>query len=202
MEYIQLSLLWVAFCALHSALISLTVTGFMKKRLKARYRWYRLFYNFFSALTLAPVLLYTWGLKGEYFFTWGGYLEVIRYAMIICAALLIILSLGEYDWLQFIGIRQIVSENQQSGIGIGGTVKDSGILGVMRHPIYTSVFLLLWSGDLNITMLIVNLILSVYLVIGTILEERKLAVEFGRAYLEYKKKVPMFIGMRWIKRRG
>jgi protein-S-isoprenylcysteine O-methyltransferase Ste14 len=36
-------------------------------------------------------------------------------------------------------------------------------------------------------------VLTIYLVVGAILEERKLVAEFGEAYREYQGKVPMFV---------
>jgi protein-S-isoprenylcysteine O-methyltransferase Ste14 len=41
--------------------------------------------------------------------------------------------------------------------------------------------------------IIVNTLLTIYIIIGTILEERKLVLEFGEAYVKYQKEVPMLI---------
>jgi protein-S-isoprenylcysteine O-methyltransferase Ste14 len=41
-------------------------------------------------------------------------------------------------------------------------------------------------------------ILSGYLVIGTLLEERKLVLEFGDKYKLYQRQVSMFIPLRWL----
>ena len=38
--------------------------------------------------------------------------------------------------------------------------------------------------------------LSIYLVVGAFLEERKLAVEFGDAYGRYRREVSMFVPFR------
>jgi protein-S-isoprenylcysteine O-methyltransferase Ste14 len=40
-------------------------------------------------------------------------------------------------------------------------------------------------------------VLSAYLVIGTLLEERKLVLEFGDKYREYQRQVSMFIPLKW-----
>jgi len=69
----------------------------------------------------------------------------------------------------------------------------------MRHPWYVAVFILLWASDQNRTGIIINLILSAYLVIGTLLEERKLVLEFGDCYRQYQDKVSMFIPVKWVK---
>ncbi len=191
-DYIILAALWGGFCVLHSLLISVSVIKFMRDHLKGGYRFYRLFYNLLSGVTLAPVLFYSDTLRGEYFFRWGGYFEILRVAMIIAAAVLLIFAAKEYDWLRFAGIRDIIDERSGS-TPPAAALKERGILGMVRHPLYTSVFLFIWAGNLNVTVFIINVILSIYLVIGTLLEERKLVLEFGSAYVEYKKSVPMFV---------
>jgi protein-S-isoprenylcysteine O-methyltransferase Ste14 len=41
--------------------------------------------------------------------------------------------------------------------------------------------------------IVVNAILTIYVVIGTVLEEKKLVLEFGDAYRKYQQEVPMLI---------
>jgi protein-S-isoprenylcysteine O-methyltransferase Ste14 len=41
--------------------------------------------------------------------------------------------------------------------------------------------------------LVINTLLTLYVLIGTWLEERKLVLEFGEAYLRYQRQVPMLI---------
>ena len=43
-----------------------------------------------------------------------------------------------------------------------------------------------------------NGVLSVYLVVGTILEERKLVLEYGQVYRQYQHEVSMFVPWRWL----
>ena len=39
----------------------------------------------------------------------------------------------------------------------------------------------------------INIILTIYIIMGSILEERKLVLEFGDAYVKYQQEVPMLI---------
>ena len=73
-------------------------------------------------------------------------------------------------------------------------------MGVVRHPFYSGSFLLIWAGHLDTTRLIINSILSIYLVVGTLLEEQKLLSEFGDVYRDYQKEVSMLFPWKWIKR--
>jgi methanethiol S-methyltransferase len=79
-----------------------------------------------------------------------------------------------------------------------GEFDSSGVLGVVRHPWYLAVLILLWARDQSLSGLIINMILSVYLVIGTFLEERKLILEFGDKYRVYQLQVSMFIPFKWL----
>ena len=64
----------------------------------------------------------------------------------------------------------------------------------VRHPLYLFMILMIWSSP-NLTMdrLLFNGLWTVWIVIGSILEERDLIFEFGDVYREYQQRVPMFI---------
>lgn len=199
-DYILLSLLWTVYCIVHSALISVTVTDFLRRALGDRYRFYRLFFNTFSLGTLVPLLIYShsarWGT--EPFFTWEGYMRIIQYCLIALAAILVLTCSRHYNMLQFLGIRQISQERSGGAMTESGEFDSSGVLGVVRHPWYLAVFILLWARDLSLAEMTINMILSAYLVIGTFLEEQKLVLEFGDQYKVYQRQVSMFIPLKWL----
>ncbi len=201
-DYLLLSLLWIAYCCVHSALISVTVTDFLKRTLGDRYRFYRLFFNAFSVVTLIPLLRYTdsarW--QTELLFSWEGHLRIVQYFLIAVAAILILAGARRYSMLQFLGIQQILKRSG-AAMTASGEVDSRGVLSVVRHPWYLAVFLLLWAKDLNLAGITVNVVLSAYLVIGTFLEERKLVLEFGDKYKDYQRRVSMFIPLKWLKSR-
>ena len=67
----------------------------------------------------------------------------------------------------------------------------------VRHPLYTCVLLLLWSSpDLAADRLLLNIIWTVWVVLGTVLEERDLVSHFGESYRKYQRDVPMLIPWR------
>ena len=72
----------------------------------------------------------------------------------------------------------------------------------VRHPLYTSSLLLLWSQpDLTYDRLLFNLSWSGWIILGCYLEERDLRATFGQAYARYQQEVPMLIPWR-IPRHG
>ena len=192
MEYAVLIVAWCAWCSLHSAMISLTVTNYLKVKLGNKYRFYRLFYNLFAVSTLIPVVLYEASLRSQPIFSWDGLFGIIRFIMLTTAFLLFVLGAMKFDMLHFFGIRQIQSGNSYSALSKTNDIDTSGILGLMRHPWYSATILLVWAGStqLYISSFIVNIILTAYIIIGTVLEERKLIVEYGDKYRDYMKKVP------------
>ena len=201
-NYLMLSLLWIAYCALHSALISTTFTDFVKTTLGERSRYHRIFFNLFSVASIIPLLIYSRSatLRMEPLFAWEGTLRIIKYALIGLAAILVLAVGSRYSMSRFLGIEQIRGRAGRGMTG-GGGIDSSGILGVMRHPWYVAVFILLWVGDLTPSKIIISAILSGYLVIGTLLEERKLVLEFGNRYQKYQAEVSMFIPLKWLKRK-
>jgi protein-S-isoprenylcysteine O-methyltransferase Ste14 len=201
MEYLILVILWIAFCALHSAMISATFTNFIKHKIGDRYRFYRLFYNIFSIITLIPVLFYAASIRQTPFFVWDGYLLPVKYILLFVGVLCFIMGSRNYNFGQFSGLTQIKEGTNNNLINKTGKLSSRGILGIVRHPFYAGIFPLLWSNDLDVTALITNIILSVYVLIGTLLEERKLIAEFGGAYREYQQKVSMLFPLIWIKKK-
>ena len=49
-----------------------------------------------------------------------------------------------------------------------------------------------------VSTLIVNIILTIYLVTGTVLEEKKLIIELGDNYRDYVDRVSMLFPAKWI----
>jgi protein-S-isoprenylcysteine O-methyltransferase Ste14 len=99
----------------------------------------------------------------------------------------------DYDSLSFFGIRQILNSGKEKKIGPSDDLKRSGLLGVVRHPMYFALIIALWCDTFTITNIAVNIILTFYVIMGTILEEKKLLLEFGDAYIKYQQEVPMLI---------
>ncbi|KPA15319.1 hypothetical protein MHK_004475 [Candidatus Magnetomorum sp. HK-1] len=64
----------------------------------------------------------------------------------------------------------------------------------VRHPLYFFTLIMIWvPHDLSADRLLFNLLWSIWIFVGTVLEERDLVKIFGDVYREYKKNVPMLI---------
>lgn len=198
MKYMILAQLWIAWCVLHSLLITPAFTGWVKAGTGRSFRFYRLGYNLFSLITLAPLLYYTHQIQEEPYFRWEGLLMPVRWMLIALSLGLVYAGSRHYDLKAFLGIRQMQEQHDHGLINATGNIHTGGIFGMIRHPFYAAIFPLIWAGNLDNTRLIVNSILSLYTIIGTILEEQKLVSEFGEEYRSYQRQVSMLFPWKWI----
>ena len=192
MKFFYLALLWSAWCTLHSLMISRVVVANLKESYGDRFRYYRIIFNIVSVVTLIPVLIYSDSIRGDHFFTWSGVWRPVQLGLFMAALALFYAGGRHYDLRQFLGIRQVSEHETAKGLTDSGALDTSGILGVVRHPWYTAAILIIWSRPLDMAVLVTNSVLTVYLFIGTVLEERKLVAEFGEEYRIYQEQVPMF----------
>ena len=62
---------------------------------------------------------------------------------------------------------------------------------------YLVVLLMIWGyPELTIDRLLFNVLWTLWIVVGTVLEERDLCDEFGDDYREYQRSVPMLVPLR------
>jgi protein-S-isoprenylcysteine O-methyltransferase Ste14 len=195
-----LALAWAAYGAVHSAMVSETATGFLKRRLGAGFRFYRLAFNLVAIALLVPVVWYSQYLAGEPLIRWAGPWRAVRYALVALAVLLFVAGGRHYSLRQFVGISQLRGSSR-GGLASRGGLDSRGVLGVIRHPWYAGVVLLLWARDLDAASLVVSSVLTAYVLVGTLLEERKLVHEFGDAYRDYQRRVSMFVPLQWLRSR-
>ena len=199
----MLAMALIAWCCLHSGLISLTVTRLARERLGQRYRYYRLFYNMVSVLTFLPLMVWAHLIGGDVMVVWQGPWRLLQLALLAGALWLFWAGARRYDMAQVAGLRQLsdAGDAECGTIGADCTIDRQGILGWMRHPWYTGAFMLIWARDLNLAAIVVNVVLSAYLYFGTLLEERKLIVQFGATYTQYMREVGAFVPLKSFWRR-
>ena len=198
-KYLILSLLLILWCVLHSALISIAVTEYLKKVLGSQYRFYRIFFNSIAILTLIPVALVAYSARTPVIFDWSGYMRIGQVLILGLAVWFFFLGGRHYDIRQFLGIKQIREGTTDTAITDTGELETSGVLGMTRHPWYLATLLLIWGRQMDVAAMIVNVILTAYLIVGTYLEEKKLVREFREKYRNYQKKVSMLLPYRWLK---
>jgi protein-S-isoprenylcysteine O-methyltransferase Ste14 len=98
---------------------------------------------------------------------------------------------------EFIGLSQILGRSVADSTHAPKLVT-GGLYRWVRHPIYTGSLMVIWLlAGMSWNVLAFNLGLTAYLVVGIVLEERKLQAEFGSEYEEYARRTPVLIpGLR------
>lgn len=194
MKYLLVVLFWTGYVSLHSFLISIRFTNLMTRLLKDYYAFYRLFYVLISLILIIPLINYTSQLDDTVIIVYEPPFSVIRYILISGSLLMFFWAFFfDYDSLSFWGIRQILNFRKVKGTNTSGGIKRSGLLGIIRHPMYLALIIYLWCQTFRVVDIVTNTLLTIYVIIGTILEEKKLVLEFGEEYLKYQQEVPMLI---------
>jgi protein-S-isoprenylcysteine O-methyltransferase Ste14 len=115
---------------------------------------------------------------------WVFLTTIIEAAAAVCA----FLSLMQTGILAFLGLSAFVK-----GKATPDHLKTDGFYRYMRHPLYFFSLLVIWLLPfMTWNILGFNIGVSVYMIMGAMLEERKLIREYGNEYLEYQKQVPAF----------
>ena len=190
---------WVVWCTLHSALISVTVTEWMKRALGGGFRFYRLFYCAFSVATLVP-LMYLSHESGETpLFSWTGPWALVQFLLIALPLYLFFAGGRRYSWARLLGFAQIREGGAATPPDRAAPLVVSGIHRIVRHPWYLGGILLVWAQELSLPTIMNNLVISGYFVVGSYLEELKLVREFGDQYRNYQQTVPILFPWRWLR---
>ncbi len=203
-------LLWLvglfsAWGALHSLMVSKLVTDWFSGMLGSFYSYYRLLFNSVAGLSFIAVIAYSWSVQQPPFFAWEGYYRIAQVALIAAALLLFYLGARGYSMAHFMGIAQLHEQSQpRKGAQVlssSGSFERKGISAFIRHPWYLGTILILWPRPLDWTALVVNTILTLYVILGTFLEERKLIKQFGASYRAYQQEVSMLLPLKWMQSR-
>jgi protein-S-isoprenylcysteine O-methyltransferase Ste14 len=151
-----------------------------------------------ALVTLIPVFVYEQSLRGPMLFHWEGFLILFQVILLISVLMLFLAGARHYDLLQFSGLRQIKTGSSHKALTETGKLDTTGILDITRHPWYLGAILFIWTRDVDISALVTNIILTLYIIIGTVLEERKLLIEYGDDYRRYQERVSMLIPIKWL----
>jgi protein-S-isoprenylcysteine O-methyltransferase Ste14 len=203
MNMVLFCILWVSWCGVHSFLIDSSVLGYITKCTPRLAHYHRLLYNGLSLLTLVPLVVLTRNGTGKVIFAWEGYSILVRGLLFVAALLLFHGGAKRYDFQHFIGLKQLRSGQNHILMSDNEEFSDSGVFGLCRHPWYLGSLLLIWSilPEYPLPHFLAACILSVYLVVGSFLEERKIVAQYGVRYRDYQQRVSMFFPWKWLKRK-
>jgi len=189
MSHIILASGWVLFCAFHSVFASLRFKQVARRRMKGQYKFYRLYYTIFALAGFAAIMIYLFIIRSYKLFIISR-ITLIS-GSIVAAFGLIIMSVCIIKYfIQLSGLKKLIKHETSDELMITGIHK------IVRHPLYAGTFIFIWGLLIiypYLSLLIADVLITVYTLIGLRFEEQKLEKEFGNAYRMYKQKVPMLI---------
>jgi methanethiol S-methyltransferase len=180
-------LLWGA---LHSWLASVKVKEMARQVFgKPGMRFYRLTYNALAGLSFLLILLVSTRLPDQ-----TVYRVPLPWSLLMLlgeglAVIALLAGLAQSRPMEFLGIHQLGSPTEKPG-----HLNTNGLYRAVRHPLYTAGLVFIWLIPIMTrNVLAINIGLTIYVIAGAILEERKLIQEFGKEYVDYMTVTPMFI---------
>ncbi|MFA6412478.1 MAG: isoprenylcysteine carboxylmethyltransferase family protein [Syntrophales bacterium] len=158
--------------------------------------YYSAFYSIFSGMALFAVVVPWQKVPLTILSAEGTFYWMLRILFFLCIAGFYwgVRSLGSFDPLGIKIIKRRLYNREQKTLSLAAR----GAYQWVRHPLYFFIIIMIWSFPvLTSDRLLFNIIWTIWIVIGTILEERDLIAEFGYGYREYQKKVPMIIPSKY-----
>lgn len=160
-------------------------------------RTYRLLYNIFALVSFLPVLALVGLLPDQTLYTIPFPWALLTSLGQVTAVAVLLLGLFQTDVWSFLGLRQLV---QPAAADQPARLVIKGLYRWVRHPLYTAGLVFIWlTPVMTANLLAMNVGLTIYIIVGAILEERKLLREFGQAYMAYCESTPMLVpGLVWL----
>jgi len=193
------TLLIIAVFLAYFALHSLTASLWMKQRVAsccpAVVPFYRLLFNLIATLLSLPLIYLAWRYPGEPLWQWHGLAFYIVNTVALLALIALLYSIRLYDMDEFLGFTQAKEKVRE--------VRDMERFQIslfhryVRHPWYFLILVILWTRDISSNQLLIYSLVTLYLIIGSRLEERKLVAYHGKVYEAYRKRVAGLVPLPW-----
>ncbi|MFK8103641.1 MAG: isoprenylcysteine carboxylmethyltransferase family protein [Saprospiraceae bacterium] len=154
-------------------------------------KFYRLCYNG-MALGLLIFLGYLANAVESVLIFQNRLLTIIAIVPMLVGVFFLVKALQQYNLSEFSGVEQLQTSNSKSV----PVLQTNGLNAIVRHPLYFATLILIWSFFLfrpTMLVLVGSSITSIYIYLGTKLEEQKLVNIFGESYRQYQQTVPMLL---------
>jgi len=180
----------ICYGVVHSLLASNQAKAFAVRRFGGyANRYYRLLFNLLAGVTLLPVLALVVLLPDRILYIIPLPWVVLTLGIQAVAVICLLIGIQQTGSASFLGISQLFDRPANESAKL---VK-SGFYRYVRHPLYSFSLAILWFMPyMSFNILAFNIGATLYLTIGSILEEKKLVEEFGETYVAYRQRTPMF----------
>ncbi|MBK9022040.1 MAG: hypothetical protein IPL72_19570 [Sulfuritalea sp.] len=193
MEQLPLALGWILYAALHSLLADLRLKAFVARTWPGFTPWYRLAYNGMALLTALPLMWLMRAAPGADLWAWNGAWAWLANGLAVAALFGAMQSSKAYAMNDFLGLGVLGGDKAIER----DVFRLSAPHRFVRHPWYSFGLVIVWTRDMNAAMLVSALAITIYFVVGSWLEERKLIAIHGDTYRRYRERVPGLLPLPW-----
>ena len=189
LSYIWLALGWMVYGALHSILASPVIKRWFERKSAFITRHYRILYILIAFISLAMMAFFLWETPRVLLWKSTPIAQITGTFFIICGSVIMGIIIRKY----FRTVKNMHDLMYDNAIPV---LFQKGLHGYVRHPLYLGTFLILWGFFLLFpygSILLTNVILTLYTLLGIGYEEKKLIRVFGEKYIRYKQEVPMLL---------
>ncbi len=182
---------------LHSLLAGQGIKQRIRRRLgdRAYHGFYRLGYNLFATITFAPVLWIALVRSGVVVWSIPAGWMFVSLAIQVVGLIGLVTTLIQIDLPRFAGLSQARAYLTGNSLPLTHErLQTGGLYALVRHPLYLFSLLAIWPLPVMTEgILAFNVAATLYFVVGSRFEERRLVAAFGQEYVEYRRRVPWLI---------
>ena len=184
----------IAYGLLHSVLASREVKSAAHKRIgeRAYHGLYRVGFNGVAIVTILPILWLVVAHPGERVYDLGEGWALPLLAMRLVGLVGFVVALVQIDLWRFAGLRQLYHYVTGRELPLRDEgLTTSGVYGWVRHPLYLFSLMVIWSASsMSEAVFGLNIGITLYFLVGSYYEEKRMIQSYGADYLAYCERVP------------
>ncbi|MEG3640393.1 hypothetical protein [Magnetococcus sp. PR-3] len=190
-------LLWVLFGVIHSGMSDARFKTAWCRKLGAKQGFERFIFNGVAVVTTLGLFVHAYTMLSHTpLFNPQGWLKYTLMGVQLLAIGGMMWAFKAYDMARFVGLFQVRQARAKQPVEVE-PLRIGPMHRWVRHPIYTTALIYLWCQPQNYATLVLHGCATLYLIIGALLEERRLLALYGAPYHCYQQAVPMLIPLPW-----
>lgn len=187
----------IAYGLLHSLLASKEVKRAYSRRFgeRAFHGTYRLVFNVIAVVAFLPITWLVVFAENAVVWSFDAALEPLLLAIQAAGLLGFLVSLVQIDVIRFAGLTQLLAWLGSRPLPLPPEpLSTGGVYRLVRHPLYLFSLMILWPVmSMTDTYLGFSIGATLYFLIGSVYEERRMLEHFGDDYRNYRRQVPWLI---------
>jgi protein-S-isoprenylcysteine O-methyltransferase Ste14 len=177
------------YCLIHSITASVSVKSKIAGVTGRHFKYYRLFYSVFAAVSLGCLIIYQFSHESRLVYKPSWPVFVISIPLIAIGLIIMISCITKY-FVNLSGVDVFMKRKPQQ------LLETNGLHAYVRHPLYSGTLLFIWALCIVFPLwsnVIACIVITIYTWIGIRMEEHKLMLEYGDDYKSYAADIPMLI---------